>query len=521
MESVRGIGRIVAIGAIAGAIVLVLIVVLGGGSAYHVTANFQSSSQLVKGNLVEVGGSEIGSVDSISLAPNGEATVGLKITDGEFSPLREGTTAIIRQASLSGIANRYVDLNLPTGPDSENPEIPDGGSIGTARTTTPVDLDELFDTIDSQTRVAIQDFISNSEIMLHGKGEAANRGLVYLNPALSTTRQLLEEVNRDTPVLEGFVVDSAKLVTTLAERRDDVAALIGNLNSTARALGDNKTALASSISDLPGFMRSANTAFVNLRSTLNKLDPVVNASKPVVARSGSGNDLQELLPELRKFTADAKPTVRNLDAVIQRRGPDNDLVEATKSFVPLENIALQRQERTVAPGGRKFKVNNGNPVDGAFPETAKALNDTTPIIAFGRPYTPALFGWFDDFSTPTAGTDALSGTSRAHTYLNATTLAGGVPLNLSNLGLNFGPLNPIINPILGPVFAAAGLVPAGSQLVPNRADILSAGVLENRQFHRCPGSADPVAPDKSNLLSPAEQKEQHCNEDDRSVGQLP
>jgi hypothetical protein len=268
-------------------------------------------------------------------------------------------------------------------------------------------------------------------------------------------------------------------------------------------------------------MRSANTTFVNLRSTLNRLDPVVNASKPLVKKPGSGNDLQELLPELRKFASNAEPTVRDLDQIIRRPGSNNDLIDATKGFVPLENIALQRQKRTVAPGGRKFTVNNGEPVDGAFPETAKALNDTSDIIAFGRPYTPALFGWFDDFSTPTAGMDALSGTSRAHTYLNATSFAGGVPFTLSNLGLDFGPLNAVIQPLLVPLLEGAGLIAPGQELNPNRADVLSAGMIENRQYFRCPGSADPVAEDKSNLLTDAEQKKQHCTEDDRSVGPLP
>jgi len=279
--------------------------------------------------------------------------------------------------------------------------------------------------------------------------------------------------------------------------------------------------LADSIAGLPGFMRSANTTFVNLRTTLNRLDPVVDASKPVVKKPGSGNDLQELLPELRKLAHNAEPTVRDLDAIISKPGKENDLVELTKGFVPLENIALQRQQRTVAPGGRKFKVNNGDPVDGAFPETAKALEDTSDIIAFGRPYTPALFGWFDDFSTPTAGMDALSGTSRAHTYLNATTFAGGVPFTLSNLGLDFGPLNAIIQPLLVPLLEGAGLIAPGQELNPNRADVLSAGQIENRQYFRCPGSADPVAEDGSNLLTEAEQKKQHCREDDRSVGPLP
>jgi phospholipid/cholesterol/gamma-HCH transport system substrate-binding protein len=523
MESNSGIGRVVALGAVAGAIVLVAVVLFTSGGGYGVTARFQNASQLVKGNLVQVGGSPVGTVEDITLTPNGQADIALKITDDQYTPLRSGTTAIVRQSSLSGIANRYVDLNLPQGADDSNPEIENGGAVGVEETVSPVDLDELFDTLDPVTRVAIQDFFQGSQRQLEGKAREANRGLRYLNPALSTTSRLLQEVNADTPVLEAFVIDSARLVTTLAERRGDVAGLIGNLNTASRAIGNQKVALAEALSRFPDFMRSANTTLVNLRSTLNQLDPLVNASKPVVSRPGSGNDLQELLPELRRFVANAEPTVKDLDRVVRRPGPQNDLIDATNSFPPLENIALKRQKRTVAPGGRKFTVNNGDPVDGAFPETAKALEDTTDIIAFGRPYTPALFGWFDDFSTTGAGMDAIGGISRAHTYLNATTFAGGAPINLTNLGLDFGnpALNAQVNALLVPVLQGAGLLEPGEELVLNRADVLSAGILENRQFFRCPGSAELPAPDKSNVLSASEQKELGCREDDRSVGDLP
>ena len=41
-------------------------------------------------------------------------------------------------------------------------------------------------------------------------------------------------------MLERFLVDSSKLVTALAERRDDLAGLVGNLNDTTRALGNQK-----------------------------------------------------------------------------------------------------------------------------------------------------------------------------------------------------------------------------------------------------------------------------------------
>src|SRR3712207_7850220 len=38
--------------------------------------------------------------------------VKLRITKPGYTPLREGTRAIIRLQSLSGVANRYVDLQL-------------------------------------------------------------------------------------------------------------------------------------------------------------------------------------------------------------------------------------------------------------------------------------------------------------------------------------------------------------------------------------------------------------------------
>ena len=96
--------------------------------------------------------------------------------------------------------------------------------------------------------------------------DEANVGFQYLNPALSTSSRLFNELTKDTPLLERFLVDSSQLVTALAERRDDLAGLIGNLNDTTRALGNQKVALAESIGRLPPFMRRANTTFVNLRS---------------------------------------------------------------------------------------------------------------------------------------------------------------------------------------------------------------------------------------------------------------
>ena len=85
----------------------------GGGGGYQVTARFENASQLVKGNLVQVSGVPAGKVEDIKLTPDGQAEITLSVDD-EYAPLRRGTLATVRQASLSGVANRYVDLRLPS-----------------------------------------------------------------------------------------------------------------------------------------------------------------------------------------------------------------------------------------------------------------------------------------------------------------------------------------------------------------------------------------------------------------------
>ena len=189
-------------------------------------------------------------------------------------------------------------------------------------------------------------------------------------------------------------MDSGSLVNALADRRQDLTGVVGNLNATFGALGRQQDALAESVERLPPFMRRANTTFVNLRSALDDVDPFVDASKPAVKRLGP------FLDQARLFVHDGEPTIRDLSRTITRKGPNNDLIELIKSFPPLAQVAMDDQRV------------NGADRRGAFPETTDALNAAAPTIAFGRPYTPDFVGWMDDFST-TGGYDANGGFSRA------------------------------------------------------------------------------------------------------------
>jgi phospholipid/cholesterol/gamma-HCH transport system substrate-binding protein len=454
VRSLSAIGRVAAVGALIAALVLVSLILFGGGAGgYKVKARFLNAGQLVKGNPVQVGGVPVGSVKGIKITSDGHAEIELSI-DGDHAPLRRGTRAEIRQFSQSGLANRYVDLKLP--PDTDD-TIPEGGVIDTDNTVTQVDLDELYNTLDPETRRSLQGFFRHSADQWRGREQEANVGFQYLNPALSTSSRLFNELTKDTPVLERFLVDSSRLVTALADRRDDLAGLIGNLNETTRALGSQKEALAESIGRLPPFMRRANTTFVDLRSTLDEVDPLVEASKPVAKR------LQPFLSQARAFAADAEPTVRDLSITIRRKGGSNDLIDLLHSFPPLAEIATATKQRSYAPGGRKFAVGETR---GAFQESVDALKGGAGEIGFARPYTTDFLGWFDDFSTTGGGFDALGATARGM--------------------VSFAP-------------------------------VLHPDSLATKQYRRCPGAAEAPANDGSNVLSQAERDALGCDENDRAV----
>ncbi len=325
-QGLSPIGRAAAIGALLLAVVIVGWLLMGGGEDYRVRARFQAATQIVKGNVVQIAGKPVGLVKSIDLVENGQAELELAIDD-EFAPLREGTQVSLRLPSLSSAAGRYVDLQMPDGRVKET--IPDGGLIEVQDTNSAIDLDHLFNLFDRKTRKGLQQFFRGQGEAYAGRGEDANAGWKYLSPSLVAARRLFDEINYDTPMLERFLVAQSKLVTDVAERRNDLAMLVDRLATATGAIAREESSLSRAVGALPTFLRRANTTFVNLRSTLDHVDPLVEESKPVAPR------LRKVLAELRPFARDAVPTFKGLADLARRPGKDNDLLRAGPGNAPV------------------------------------------------------------------------------------------------------------------------------------------------------------------------------------------
>ncbi len=348
-------------------------IALRGANETTYKLRFQSAGQLVKGDDVQVGGRRIGSVQDITLTDDNQAEITVGVS-GEFAPLHDGATAVIRATSLSGIANRYVALT--PGPNS-NPKLPDGATLGTERTTSIVDLDQVFDTLDARTRRSLQKVIQGGARWYDGRGVQANASARYLSPALSQSQRLFAELVRDQESLSSFLTNARRAVGPLARRRGELSALVGNANTTAAAIGDENVALSDALGLLPGTLRKANTTFVNLRATLDDLDVLVAASKPATKR------LAPFLRELRPLVAAARPTVRDLSTLVLRPGPGNDLTDLLRRTPRLERVARPALAHSIA-----------------------ALRRATPVLKTVRPYTTELVGWLRDYGIVAANYDA-------------------------------------------------------------------------------------------------------------------
>jgi phospholipid/cholesterol/gamma-HCH transport system substrate-binding protein len=356
----------------------------GGGKEY--TLVFQNAGQLVKDDDVQVAGRRVGSVRSITLTDDNQAAVKIKVEE-PYAPLHEGTHAVIRLTSLSGIANRYVALSL--GPDNAR-QLPEGATLDESSTTSVVDLDQVFNALDEKTRGDLQGVIKGFATQYEGKGKQVGQSAKYFNPLLSTSRVLADQLTSDEGALTRFLVNSSQAVTAIADRRNDLSGLVGNANQTAGAIAAENVALDRALQLLPTTLRRANTTFVNLRATLDDLDVLVAASKPAT------KDLAPFLRQLRPLVHDARPTIRDLSRLIRRPGANNDLVEATRKMPALQRVASP-----------------------AFNQGTQALIKAEPVLEFIRPYTPDFVGWLRDFGQSTANYDANGHFARIQPIFNA------------------------------------------------------------------------------------------------------
>jgi phospholipid/cholesterol/gamma-HCH transport system substrate-binding protein len=255
------------------------VVVVGGGvvafaatrpAPLKVTAHFLSAPGLYVGNHVDILGVPVGRITKIT---PGDRDVAVELSLPHDQKVPAGAEAVLTAANV--VSDRFVQLSPPyTG----GPLMPSGGDIPTSRVHTPVEVDELYSSLDELGKAlgpnavdsngSLGDLFHVTAQNLDGNGQRLHdtiAGLGKALPAVSANAKQLTALLDDLDTLSralanhddtvsAFYRDLATATAQLAGERQDIATALSTLQTALGQLGtfvqSNRSALSANIGNL-------------------------------------------------------------------------------------------------------------------------------------------------------------------------------------------------------------------------------------------------------------------------------
>src|SRR4051812_19381300 len=117
---------------------------------YRVDVAFREATTLAQEADVRVAGVPVGKVRKVDVDKGANRTLATIELERRYAPLRSDARAVLRQKTLLG--ETYVELT----PGTSRKTIPENGRLPDGQVQDTVQLDEIFDSLDPQTRQAFR-----------------------------------------------------------------------------------------------------------------------------------------------------------------------------------------------------------------------------------------------------------------------------------------------------------------------------------------------------------------------------
>ena len=186
--------------------------------SYRIKAYFPEATTLAVESDVRIGGVSVGKVKAIEAAPAEVRLRGRDVAEVEieiepaYAPISKDARAIMRQKTLLGETfleltsgtepgddARDVTAQVSLGDSVEAPEdapvpeaLPEGGTLGVGQTREAVQIDEIFNALDDETREAFQRWQASAAIAIRDRGLSFNDALGNLAPFITDASDTLE-----------------------------------------------------------------------------------------------------------------------------------------------------------------------------------------------------------------------------------------------------------------------------------------------------------------------------------------
>lgn len=310
------------IGAIA-----VLVLLLGTFLAYNanrglpwvpsklITVEVKDAANIVPGNEVRIGGTRVGIVakQKARRYENGRVTALLELKlDQTTQPIPVDTTVLIRARSLLGL--KYVELTRGT--DSKT--FAWGSRVPLKNATPdPVEIDQLLNTFNEDTRTGITQFVTAFGDTLAGRGSVI---ALLIDDAEPLARNLVPVAKVLADEQNGFValLDSISRFTgELAAAGDATGGLFRGLNATAAGLADADAAFDETLRTAPEAFDATAKALATTRANLAPQVNFARRLRPSIANIARGaGDLADATVGANRALADTPRFARDFGTLL-------------------------------------------------------------------------------------------------------------------------------------------------------------------------------------------------------------
>jgi virulence factor Mce-like protein len=289
-----------ALGGTAAAIVAVIVLSSGSGG-YYVKAAFRDVGGLRKNSSVKIAGVPAGKVADLKVMRDSNgvdmAVVKLKI-DSSAAPIGRDATIQVRPTDLLG--ERYADV----APGNRSDPMPRGATIGMPNTAVPVELDDVLNTLDADTRTRLGILVNEFGNGLAGRGANLSRLLATMPRSLQQTRALIDQVSSQSAALKSLIVKGDRITASVNGRRDDMGRLVDQASGALRTVAEKRRELGATLENAPGALRELNTTLGRLNTASLQLRPAA------VELQRTAAPLNSTLKALPSFADQAAPTLQ-------------------------------------------------------------------------------------------------------------------------------------------------------------------------------------------------------------------
>lgn len=321
---------------------------------YRIDVVFASAEALAPdtGQPVSVAGVPVGEVSDVRLR-GGRAVVSLSLDPARLPRVHADARATL--VPITPLKNMEVDLD----PGSRRARaLRSGATIDASATSTTLDVDQVLQALDSDTRGALQQLIAAAERGTDGRGDALGAALADLGPTAAQLRRITGALGDRERTVRRLVRDLARVGARTAQESPRIRSALRDLEGTLRVVGDEAPALRAGLRGLPGTLADARRAVDRTAALTDRATRTAEQLRPAVRRLPAlARDGERLLaraePVLRR---DVRPLVRTATPIVRAARPP---VARLRTLTPptrrtLDALAYGFNELVADPGdGRK------------------------------------------------------------------------------------------------------------------------------------------------------------------------